>query len=138
LTERTQRALWRARHGQTRHVEAQQQGELVCLDTFYIGKLKGVGKVWQITACDAACSFAVAMILPALSAAAAASWEQLRSANRVAIVSACKKTQPEDVETEVWAQFCSCYADGILGERAARRPPSTARLRTRGWRRCCY
>jgi transposase InsO family protein len=28
----------------------------VCLDTFYIGNLKGVGKVWQITACDAATS----------------------------------------------------------------------------------
>jgi transposase InsO family protein len=72
LTERTQRALWRARHGATRHIAAERPGELVCLDTFYIGKLKGVGKVWQITACDAACSFAVAMILPELSAVAAA------------------------------------------------------------------
>src|SRR5213596_2617772 len=44
--------------------------ELVCLDTFYIGKLKGVGKVWQITACDAASSYGLARILPALSAAA--------------------------------------------------------------------
>src|SRR5213596_3647210 len=46
--------------------------ELVCLDTFYIGKLKGVGKVWQITACDAASSYGLARILPALSAAAVA------------------------------------------------------------------
>ena len=50
LTERTRRRLWRARHGQTQHVEAQHPGELVCLDTFYIGQLKGVGKVWQISA----------------------------------------------------------------------------------------
>jgi hypothetical protein len=35
LTERTRRRLWRARHGATRHVEAQVPGELVCLDTFY-------------------------------------------------------------------------------------------------------
>ena len=72
LTERTRRQLWRARHGRTRHVEAREPGELVCLDTFYIGQLKGVGKVWQITACDAACSYGVAWLLPAHTAEAAA------------------------------------------------------------------
>src|SRR5262249_58322489 len=72
LTARTRQQLWRARHGQTRHVEAGGPGELVCLDTFYIGQLKGVGKVWQITACDAACSYGVAWLLPAHTAAATA------------------------------------------------------------------
>jgi transposase InsO family protein len=72
LTERTRRALLRARYGTTRHVEATTPGELVCLDTFYIGKLKGVGKVWQITACDAATSYAVAWVLPTFTADAAA------------------------------------------------------------------
>jgi len=72
LTERTRRQLWGARHGATRHVVAHEPGELVCLDTFYIGKLKGVGKVWQITACDAASSYGVAAILPALTHEAAA------------------------------------------------------------------
>lgn len=72
LTERTRQALWRLRHGPTRHVEATQPAELFCLDTFYIGNLKGVGKVWQITACDAASSYGVAGILPELSAAAVA------------------------------------------------------------------
>ena len=67
LTERTRQALWRLRHGRTQHVAASEPGELVCLDTFYIGKLKGVGAVWQITACDAASSFGVARILPALA-----------------------------------------------------------------------
>ena len=67
LTERTRQTLWRLRHGRTRHVEATQPAELFCLDTFYIGKLKGVGKVWQITACDAASSYGIARILPALS-----------------------------------------------------------------------
>jgi len=65
LTERTRRTLWQAQHGQPRHVAAREPGELVCLDTFYIGQLKGVGKVWQITACDAACSYGVAWLLPA-------------------------------------------------------------------------
>src|SRR5690242_1868829 len=71
LTERTRR-LWQAQHGQPRHVAAREPGELVCLDTFYIGQLKGVGKVWQITACDAACSYGVAWLLPAHTAEAAA------------------------------------------------------------------
>jgi transposase InsO family protein len=72
LTERTRQRLWRVRHGRTRHVEAREPGELVCLDTFYIGQLKGVGKVWQITACDAACSYGMAWLLPAHTAEAAA------------------------------------------------------------------
>ena len=37
-------------------------GELVCLDCFYVGNLKGVGKVWQITACDAASSYGLAQL----------------------------------------------------------------------------
>jgi transposase InsO family protein len=60
LTQRTRQLLWRRRHGETRHVEAERPGELLCLDTFYIGKLKGVGKVWQVTACDVASSYGVA------------------------------------------------------------------------------
>jgi transposase InsO family protein len=73
LTERTRRALRRARR-QGRHVAAETPGDLVCLDTFYLGKLKGVGKVWQVTACDAACSYGAAQILPALSATACAAF----------------------------------------------------------------
>jgi transposase InsO family protein len=72
LTERTRRTLWQAQHGQPRHVAAREPGELVCLDTFYIGQLKGVGKVWQITACDAACSYGLAWLLPGHTAEAAA------------------------------------------------------------------
>src|SRR4029078_1852021 len=72
LTERTRGTLWQPQHGQPRHVAAREPGELVCLDTFYIGQLKGVGKVWQITACDAACSYGVASLLPAHTPEAAA------------------------------------------------------------------
>jgi hypothetical protein len=50
LTERTVKRI--------RHVGAAVPGDLVSLDTFYVGKPKGVGKVWQITACDVAASFA--------------------------------------------------------------------------------
>lgn len=62
LTERTRRHLRAALHGLEVHVQAKKPGDLVCLDTFYIGQLKGVGKVWQYTACDAASSFAIAML----------------------------------------------------------------------------
>jgi transposase InsO family protein len=66
LTERTRRRF------EKRHVEAERPGDLVCLDTFYIGKLKGVGKVWQLTACDAACSYAIATLTRELSSRQAA------------------------------------------------------------------
>jgi hypothetical protein len=63
LTERTAKPA--------RHVEAAQPGALLSLDTFYVGKLKGVGKVWQITGCDAASSFAWArLVLGEVTAAA--------------------------------------------------------------------
>ena len=64
LTERTRKRLSHP------HVEAQQPGDLVCIDAFYIGKLKGVGKVWQRTACDAACSYAIATVVPRVTAQA--------------------------------------------------------------------
>ena len=44
------------------HREA-EAGALLSLDTVYVGKLKGVGKVWQFTGCDAASSFARARLV---------------------------------------------------------------------------
>ena len=57
LTERT------ARRHRSRHVAAAQPGDLCSLDSFYIGKLKGVGKVWQLTGCDCASSFGWARVV---------------------------------------------------------------------------
>jgi transposase InsO family protein len=57
LTERT------ARRHTGRHLDADQPGALLSLDLFYVGKLKGVGKVWQITACDVATSFGWAQVV---------------------------------------------------------------------------
>lgn len=76
LTERTYAALREARGEFPRHVEASQPGELVCLDTFYVGNLKGIGKVWQFTACDAACSYATAWLATKLDSGNA--WHFLR------------------------------------------------------------
>lgn len=38
-------------------------GQQVCLDTFYVGKLKGVGAVWQLTAVDVATRWAVVRLV---------------------------------------------------------------------------
>jgi transposase InsO family protein len=52
-------------------VAVQAPGDLLSLDTFYVGKLKGVGKVWQITGCDVASSFGWAqLVLGEVTAAA--------------------------------------------------------------------
>ncbi|MGB2982551.1 MAG: IS481 family transposase [Candidatus Bipolaricaulia bacterium] len=71
VTERTRRNLSERK---VRHVQAERPGELVCIDTFYIGNLKGVGKLWQLTACDAASSYAMAKVVPVNNAAEAASF----------------------------------------------------------------
>ena len=71
LTERTRRNLSRRK---VRHVQADRPGDLVCIDTFYIGNLKGVGKLWQMTACDAASSYAMAKVVAANNATEAASF----------------------------------------------------------------
>jgi len=63
LTERTRRVLQKARPTPSRaHIEAEEPGELVGVDCFFIGHLKGVGRVWQVTACDTASSFTWARI----------------------------------------------------------------------------
>ena len=71
LTERTRRNLSRRK---VRHVQAEKPGELVCIDTFYIGNLKGVGKLWQLTACDAASSYAMGKVVPSNNAREAAAF----------------------------------------------------------------
>jgi len=41
----------------TRHIEASYPGELVGIDTFYVGCLKGIGRIYQFAACDCFSSF---------------------------------------------------------------------------------
>ena len=42
---------------------ASRPGQLVALDAFYVGRLKGVGTVWQLTAVDTATRWAVAELI---------------------------------------------------------------------------
>lgn len=55
-----------------RHVESNAPGELLCQDTFYVGYLKGVGKVYLHTVVDAYCSFAFGFLHTSKQAEAAA------------------------------------------------------------------
>lgn len=61
-------ARQKAKH---RHIQVQQPGELVCVDLFYVGCLKDVGRIYQMTACDAASSFAWARLYTEKTAEAA-------------------------------------------------------------------
>jgi hypothetical protein len=45
-----------------RHIGSDLLGEQVFLDTMYVGKLKGVGRIWQYSAVDGACSFGFAEV----------------------------------------------------------------------------
>lgn len=117
LTERTAKAV--------RHVEAVQPGELLSLDTFYVGKLKGVGKVWQITGCDAASSFGWArLILGEVTAAAVLGF--LREVVRPAYRQAGWRLQR--VLTDNGKEFKAVFAAGCaqLGVRVTRTKPRHA------------
>jgi transposase InsO family protein len=60
VTERALRDLRAAQAVQHRHIGSDTVGEQVFLDTMYVGHLKGVGRVWQYTGVDGACSFGFA------------------------------------------------------------------------------
>jgi transposase InsO family protein len=51
---------------------ASRPGQVVALDAFYVGKLKGVGAVWQLTAVDIATRYAVVQLVVGEKTAAVA------------------------------------------------------------------
>jgi transposase InsO family protein len=117
LTERTAKPI--------RHVEAAQPGDLLSLDTFYVGKLKGVGKVWQITGCDVASSFGWArLLIGEVTAAAVLGFlrEVVRPAYRQA------GWQLHRVLTDNGKEFKGAFAVGChrLGIRVTRTKPRHA------------
>jgi transposase InsO family protein len=63
---------------------ATKPGQVVSLDTFYVGRLKGVGAVWQLTAVDVATRHAVVKLVVGdkTAAVAAAFLDDLRRALR--------------------------------------------------------
>jgi transposase InsO family protein len=65
LTEEQVEALERfSPEFRARHIEAPHTGSLVAVDTFFVGTLKGVGKVWMQTAIDCHSRHAWARLYP--------------------------------------------------------------------------
>ena len=71
ITERALRDL-RSIERAAIHIGSDTVGEQVFFDTLYVGKLKGVGKIWQYSAVDGACSFGFAKVLAGEKSAEAA------------------------------------------------------------------
>jgi transposase InsO family protein len=63
LTERVLRRVRAIVRAKPVHIGSDVPGEELFFDTFYVGHLKGVGKVWQLSAVDGASSFAVARVM---------------------------------------------------------------------------
>lgn len=63
LTERVLREVRAIERARTVHIGSDVPGEELFFDTFYVGNLKGVGKVWQLSAVDGASSFAIARVV---------------------------------------------------------------------------
>lgn len=61
ISERALREL-RAQDVQHRHIGSDVPGEQVFLDTMFVGRLKGVGKIWRYSATNGACSFGFATV----------------------------------------------------------------------------
>jgi len=60
LTERTLREIRAIERPKVMHIGSEVVGAELFADTMYVGKLKGVGTVWQYTMVDGACSFGFA------------------------------------------------------------------------------
>ncbi len=57
LTERTLREIRAVERPRVMHIGSDVVGAELFADTMYVGKLKGVGTIWQYTMVDGACSF---------------------------------------------------------------------------------
>ena len=55
---------FRERHIETRHIETRHAGDLVAVDTFFVGHLKGVGKVYLQTVVDCHSRYAWGRLYP--------------------------------------------------------------------------
>ena len=62
LTERTLREIRAIERPRVMHIGSAVVGAELFADTMYVGKLKGVGTVWQYTMVDGACSFGFARV----------------------------------------------------------------------------
>ena len=105
---------------------ASAPGQVVSLDTFYVGRLKGVGAVWQLTAVDVATRIAVVQLVVGdkTAAVAAGFLDHLKKALRKHGV------KLEGILTDIqsgWATNPVLRVDGRGGSEVVRhRPVSVA------------
>lgn len=85
-----------------RHVESSAPGELLCQDTFFVGHLKGVGKVYLHSVVDAYCSYAFGFLHTSRQSEAAATVLH----NEVLPFYRAKGLQVQAVLTDNGREFC--------------------------------
>lgn len=127
ITERTLRELRARERRETLHLGSDVSGEELFLDTMYVGKLKGVGPIWQFAAIDGACSFALAQ-------AVAGEKRQAQAiafvVERVLPVYAEAGIELKQVTTDRGPEFGSAFRDALheRGIRHRRLPPRSPNL----------
>ena len=126
LTERILREVRAIERAATRHIGSDVPGEELFFDTFYVGRLKGVGKVWQFSAVDGASSFGIARVLAGTKTAAAMArflvadvLPAIRRAN-LRLVTATSDNGPEFARRFAAA----CLAAGVVHHRIPPRSPN--------------
>jgi len=126
LTERILREVRAIERAATRHIGSDVPGEELFFDTFYVGRLKGVGKVWQFSAVDGASSFGIARVLAGTKTAAAMArflvedvLPAIRRAN-LRLVTATTDNGPEFARRFAAA----CLAAGVVHHRIPPRSPN--------------
>ncbi len=111
----------------TVHIGSDVPGEELFFDTSYVGHLKGVGKVWQLSAVDGASSFAIARVISGDKTAA-------RMARFLAddVLPACRRAGLElaTATTDNGPEFGRPFADAcrVAGVRHHRIPPRSPNL----------
>jgi transposase InsO family protein len=101
---------------------AARPGDLVALDTFYVGKLKGIGPVWQLTAVDTATRYAIGSLVAGDKSARDAAAFVDHVAERLAEIGAELTAVLSDNGPEFTAKAFTDHL-GIRGVRHHRIPP---------------
>ncbi len=127
LTERMLRRVRAIERARPVHIGSDAPGDELFLDTFYVGHLKGVGKVWQLSAVDGASSFAVARVIAGEKTAAVMARFLVDD-----VVPACREAGLElrTATTDNGPEFGRAFADACraAGVRHHRIPPRSPNL----------
>ena len=133
ITERTLREPRARERRETLQLGSDTPGEELFLDTMDVGKLKGVGAVWQLAAIDGACSFAIAQAVAG------------EKRQKQAIAFLCERILPvyaeagielRQITTDRGPEFGRAFREALRerGIRHRRLPPRSPNLNGYAWR----